>query len=1237
MVSLSVVAPVPSSVPAAHMGLGIARAWGLGSDGGSGWRTQICRALALCAAWLVAVLSPGLHAAEQAVQEPTYATTIFGVYDGLPNHGVPVTCQTSDGYMWFGTESGLARFDGVRFVTFSTWTTPELPSNLMRRLFEDRDGWLWIATQGGLCRYRNGRFERVGLTGRRVCDIAQDHLGHIWVATQDDGVLEYRNGTFISHAKDPGMPAETDVRCLFIDSNDRVWVFFLLSGGFYLQDGAALPYNPGPYQFRDYTRVIEHPRGTLWISHGTGLLRVRNGEVRNFDTKNGLDNEMVRGIYADQLGQIWVATNNLYMMRNADEDHFIHVPVPDAEHVRNIMQDREGSYWIGTAGDGVARMRPSAFHMIAREDRPLGGSTRTVSVDANGNLWAGLTGTGFARLEPTGQLTTFETPSEVWCIWAAADGAVWVGMRNGLAVWRNGVLTPMSQLQRVRALFEDRNGTVWIGSETDGVTTYRNGEFKSLTPLIAPKQKIGIRPVAMVFAEGPDGTVYAGIRDRGGIVTFKGDTITVNQDLPSNDIRAIYPDAEGNVWVGTKGRGLLLLRDGKCANPDSLSLPFSDQVAAVIEDADGRVWLGTPKGIMWTSKANLIALAKGEKATGVIRLAVQGDGVRPGTVGFGSSPAAIRAPDGRMWFTSRHGIVAIDPKKLTRNSAIPPVQIERVVVNNQPHFPIPGKPLELAPGTRSLDIEYTALSFIGPDQVFFRYQLEGRDPQLLDAGTRRTALYADLRPGKHRFRVLACNDDGVWNQTGATVDLIQLPFFYQTGWFYGGIALALVGVGLGLYRWRTASLRQHNTELEQRIVERTAELAKSYEAIRASEYFYHSLVESLPQVILRKDIDGRFTYANSGFAELVNRPLETIVGQTDAEVFPPAEAEKHRADDRRVMQTRQPLEYESVVERTGQKRYFHVKNVPLIDDSGRNLGVQILSWDMTSFREIEEKLKVAQRELVETSRLAGIAEMATGILHNLGNALNSVNTTASLTATRIRESKVASIPKIAEMLAEQNGRLPEFFAQDRRGQQLPVYLSSLGELLMTERTEILQELDALQKNVDHIKEMVAAQQQYARVAGISEVLNAAELVEFALRLSDAAMKRLDIEVERNFMPAPAVKVERQKALQIVGNLLNNAKDALKDSGRPDRRIIVGVRTSPSGRTQIFVTDNGMGIAPENLSRIFGFGFTTKKTGHGFGLHSSALAASELGGSLTVASDGVGKGATFTLELPPADE
>ena len=279
------------------------------------------------------------------------------------------------------------------------------------------------------------------------------------------------------------------------------------------------------------------------------------------------------------------------------------------------------------------------------------------------------------------------------------------------------------------------------------------------------------------------------------------------------------------------------------------------------------------------------------------------------------------------------------------------------------------------------------------------------------------------------------------------------------------------------------------------------------------------------------------------------------------------------------------------------------------------------------------ELNRTQAELLETSRQAGMAEVATSVLHNVGNVLNSVGVSAELAAGRVREFRIGSLKNAAELLQQHQADLPAFLAADPRGRMLPDYLLKLAVHLAEPQQAILKEMEMLQKNIDHIKEIVAMQQRYARGTGVAEVLSVADLVEDSIRINAASFSRHEVHVLREIAAVPPLKTDRHKVMQILVNLLSNAKHALDHNSDGDRRMTVKASLNKQGLLEIAVIDNGVGIPAENLSRVFSHGFTTKKQGHGFGLHSGALAARELGGTLKAHSDGAGRGATFTLTLP----
>jgi len=297
--------------------------------------------------------------------------------------------------------------------------------------------------------------------------------------------------------------------------------------------------------------------------------------------------------------------------------------------------------------------------------------------------------------------------------------------------------------------------------------------------------------------------------------------------------------------------------------------------------------------------------------------------------------------------------------------------------------------------------------------------------------------------------------------------------------------------------------------------------------------------------------------------------------------------------------------------------------------------VNALQREINEREQAEEALRISQQKLLESSRLAGMAEVATGVLHNVGNVLNSVNVSAGIVMEKLRRSKAPKLAKAAALLTSQNGSLAEYLTKDPNGQKLPGYLSKLGEFFVSENAELLAEVNQLGRNIEHIKEVVAMQQSYAKVSGVFENLPAHRLAEDAIAMNIGAFERHGVVVDRQFSNVPLVRVDRHKVLQILINLLRNAKYALDESGRTDKRITISVFAANDRSVHIVVVDNGIGISAENLTRIFAHGFTTREEGHGFGLHSGALAAHAMGGSLSVTSAGTGHGAAFTLELPIA--
>lgn len=409
-----------------------------------------------------------------------------------------------------------------------------------------------------------------------------------------------------------------------------------------------------------------------------------------------------------------------------------------------------------------------------------------------------------------------------------------------------------------------------------------------------------------------------------------------------------------------------------------------------------------------------------------------------------------------------------------------------------------------------------------------------------------------------------------------------------------------------------------------------------------------TFMANVPAAVFFKDRNSRFIAVSMAQVRRFGRKsANEVIGRTDFDFFSPVHAWPAYEDEQEIMRSGVALrgKLEREVWPDGRVTWSMTDKLPLHNNQGTIIGTFGISRDVTQKREMEIALEKARKELVDMSRVAGMAEVATGVLHNVGNVLSSLNVSASVIATGLRQSKAPNLAKLAELLREHQGTLGDFLTNDPKGKRIPEYLASLAQHTAEERARLMREIVELQKNVDHIREIVSMQQAYATSVGVAEPLDAAMLMDDALRMNSGALLRHHVQVTREFRFAPPVFAERGKVLQILVNLIRNAKYACDDSKAAEKHVSLRVEPverddggDSSGsvdRVRLIVQDNGVGIPQGNLTRIFAHGFTTRANGHGFGLHSAANAAREMKGSLTVHSAGPGQGATFTLELPAA--
>jgi PAS domain S-box-containing protein len=494
--------------------------------------------------------------------------------------------------------------------------------------------------------------------------------------------------------------------------------------------------------------------------------------------------------------------------------------------------------------------------------------------------------------------------------------------------------------------------------------------------------------------------------------------------------------------------------------------------------------------------------------------------------------------------------------------------------------------------------------------------------------------------------------------THASVMLVPVLSVYLVGWRLGLLFSVLAGVNVALVfplhtwgslaapgqalcvfaaiyvlcAWAVGWLFISARDEAQGMVERTLR------TLRESEGKLSSLIESTDDLVLSVDARGRVATANDAARQLFLRAMgrELQMGEPAFSGFPPEERARWLGFLDRALQG------ERVREELPLRLKDRTLTVELTVNSVRGegervVGTTLFGRDITARKEAEARLSEMHRSMLDVSRQAGMAEVATGVLHNVGNALNSVNVSVGLVTEGVRGLHVSGVGRVAELLDAHTAELGTFLTVDPRGRQLPAYLKELARRLAEERERVLTEMNTLSTSVEHINAVVRMQQRHAHSSGMEERLPVPELLDDALRLHALSFEREGIQLRREYTPVPAVWVDRHKLLQILLNLVRNARHALLASGRPDKQLTLRVGPGTAGRLRIEVADNGVGIAPETLPRLFSQGFTTKKDGHGFGLHISALAAGELHGSLSCTSAGPGQGATFILELPTGSE
>jgi len=1125
---------------------------------------------ATCAAL---ALDPALHIDQ-------YAHDVWTSQNGLPGEAVYQILRSPDGYLWLRSSAGLVRFDGVRFVRVDPVVSGRTLTEPVKAICMGADG-----------------------------DLLVRSISH---------TLIYRGGTFSDYRPPAPLP-DGDTRVLFESWARQVFV----GADDFLY---AIPNDGVPRLIQQHTgwtnSMLEDDNGAVWVANGKGLSVYEQGRLSRYSRNLSNANALARD--GDDL---WVGTESgLFRMQRRDPMLRSMAPQAIKGEVNTVLQDHDGNVWAGTRFSGLIRLAAGAASSFTAADRLTDDKVLSLYEDPEGSLWVG-TASGVDRFRKA-KFTTLTRkdglPSDQTALaMETKDGSVYVlCVGGGLARIANGVVTAITAKDGLpeangHGLMQSRDGSLWMGNS--GLVRYQHGKFTRYSGGRLANHFVS------AIAEDDEGMIVTtdetvAFRFRDGMVqplTFGGRTTPLS--TPGNYTFTIYRDPTGTLWFGTvkglfkfakgespdlawqkqigfpvtsisdDGQGSLWLsgripglvrfdlRDGRVTRYMKKDGLFDHYARRVLPDDDGNLWISTADGIYMAPRQDLDGFRDGRiTAVRSVRYDTV-DGMKTSEASApASQPGGCRTRDGKLWFTTQKGIVVIDPRRLPRNDRIPPVVIEEVVADGTMFAPVPG--LRIAAGKDKVEFHYTSLSLSVPSRVRFQVQLEGYDRDWVDAGSRRVAYYTNLPPGHYRFRVIAANDDGVWNREGASLPFVLLPHYYQTAWFRIAAALALLLAGWAGQRLYTRRLRARAAQLARLVDERTRDL-------QTQKSFLQQVIDMAPNYIFVKDLEGRFTLVNRTAAEAQSLGVEDMIGKTAGDLFPDkAEVDVFAGADLEVMRTGRPqlLPEARLTTAAGQVRWLQLAKCPLFDENGKVKHILGVGSDITQVRAAKEAAESASRAK---------SEFLANMSHEIRTPMNGILGMTELALD-------------TELSPEQR----EYLEMVRTSGE--ALLGVIGDILDFSKIE------AGKLDLDPVAFPLRERLAHA-------------VRPLAVRADQKGLE-LTCDVQPN-VPEEVV-ADAGRLRQIVVNLLGNAIK-FTESGEVALAVAVESREADRAILHFTVRDTGIGIAPENQASIFDAfsqadgSMTRRFGGTGLGLTISSRLVGLMGGRIWVESQ-PGEGSCF---------
>jgi ligand-binding sensor domain-containing protein/signal transduction histidine kinase len=1040
----------------------------------------------------------------------------WGLDDGLPQLTVGSILRSKEGYLWVGTQKGLARFDGITFESFYEKDIPELSDGYICDLFECSNGSIWIATRsGGLVRYRDRNFDAItsndGLASNFITSIEQDDEGRLWLGTAAGASVLWSNQVANYSEKD-GLP-NTGVTDIAITGGTAIWAGTKEGLRTFDEGRFRTPDNmPEPYRYLPVNHLYVDGQEQLWVLLNQGLLVYRNRSWEVVQSHESNSNWDFNTLAVDHRQQLWLGTsvNSLVQLQDDKLKRMAFAETLVGRRIHAMTTDVEQNIWLGTSFGLIQIRDPKSFAINENQGLSYNMVTPILVDRKRKGIWIGTHGGGL-NFYSNGQVFHQKFSSNlndqsVLSLALDQKNQLWIGTRSGLSVQsdtgtRHYTAEDGLTSDFVRALTFDHENTLWVGTR-DGLFKLKDGTFSHPETL----RNTFVRSLY----HDRENRIWIGTND--GLYQYQPETesyrlFNQSQGLASNFVRSIYQDIKGNFWVGTYGGGLHI-KQGEQFIPlredDGL---YSNIVFDIREDTSENLWFSAQKGVQKLPIQHFKEYLAGQRPKlepELFRLRTPEGNFAECNGGF--YPAGASLPDGSLLYPTTGGVQVIPPDLAAIDLYHPAVKFTSIMVDGsslaQPEaFEVDGK-------AEKVEFHFTALSLKQAEEIQFKVKLEGFDRDWEHIDHRRYHYYTSLPPGQYTFRVMATNADGIWSDQSAVISFVWKPTLYETTWFWLLCAALILILMVLAFQWRMLHLRKREKRLQELVETRTAAL-----------------------------------------------------------------------------------------------------------------------------QEANLELKQAQERLIRSAHFAGMAEIATNVLHTVGNELNSVYVSVSLIEQKTKKLRVHFPKTVAHLLEKHRDQFPEFLDEDPKGQKLITTLEGMTDILKSHQKAVYGELDALTNKITNINNVVRTLPEHAEVGSFAEKVALVDLIEEALSIQKLSLKEHQIHLVCEYNFKPILRVQKSKFIQVLVNLIKNSWEAALETQENEPIVQIKTQLGEGDRVVLSISDNGSGIDPSDQKRIFNQGYTTKAKGNGFGLHFCGNVVAELKGHISVESEGRHKGATFLLDLP----